>query len=64
MAWNWQEMHAMLMASPVFAAFFCGHDHMGGYREDRNKHFITLEAMLEGEHEGSGATPSPYAVVR
>lgn len=48
MAWNWRELHAALMASPAFAVFLCGHDHMGGYRQDGDKHFVTVEAMLEG----------------
>ena len=48
MAWNWPEIHAALMASSAFAVFLCGHDHVGGYRRDGDKHFVTLEAMLEG----------------
>ena len=49
LAWNWREILATLVASPAFAVFFCGHDHVGGYRAiGRNLHFVTLEALLEG----------------
>lgn len=48
MAWNWRELQDMLLSSPAFAVFFCGHDHVGGYAEIDGRHFITLEAMLEG----------------
>ena len=41
------------MASPAFAIFFCGHDHVGGYRAiGQNLHFVTLEALLEGAVQG------------
>lgn len=29
-------------------AFFAGHDHVGGYADIDGRHFVTLEAMLEG----------------
>ena len=49
LAWNWREILATLVASPSFAVFFCGHDHVGGYRAiGTNLHFVTLEALLEG----------------
>lgn len=48
MAWNWPDVHAALMKSPAFAVFLCGHDHTGGYKEDQGRHFVTVEAMLEG----------------
>lgn len=50
MAWNCRELQGVLLGSPAFAVFFCGHDHMGGYAEINGRHFITLEAMLEGAH--------------
>ena len=50
LAWNWREILAVLVASTSFAAFFCGHDHVGGYRAiGTNLHFVTLQALLEGE---------------
>ncbi len=49
LAWNWREILATLVASPAFAVFFCGHDHVGGYRViGKSLHFVTLEALLEG----------------
>ena len=39
----------MLVASGCVVLALAGHDHMGGYKQHGNVHFITLEAMLEGE---------------
>ncbi len=59
MAWNWRTIQGALLASPAFAAFFAGHDHMGGYRLIDGRHFVTLEAMLEAPKGGNA-----YAFVR
>jgi hypothetical protein len=48
MAWNWRELQSVLLASKAFMALFAGHDHEGGYAEIDGRHFVTLEAMLEG----------------
>ncbi len=37
-----------MLGSAAFAVYFAGHDHCGGYAEIDGRHFITLEAMLEG----------------
>ncbi len=59
LAWNWRDILATLVASPAFAVFFCGHDHVGGYRDvGRSLHFVTLEALLEGESGLLHAWPS------
>mmetsp|Transcript_14247 Transcript_14247/g.43033 ORF Transcript_14247/g.43033 Transcript_14247/m.43033 type:complete len:217 (-) Transcript_14247:394-1044(-) len=58
MAWNWRSIQRVLLASPAFAVFFAGHDHMGGYSCAAARHFVTLEAMLEAP-VGSNA----YAIV-
>lgn len=50
MAWNWRDIQSTLLASKAFAAFFAGHDHEGGYSDIDGRHFVTLEAMLEGAH--------------
>lgn len=47
MAWNCEELQAVLAASPAVVLCLSGHDHEGGYSCINGKHFITLEAMLE-----------------
>lgn len=52
-AWNWEAIQAALLASPAFRVFLAGHDHMGGYACIDNRHFITLEALLEAPEGGN-----------
>ena len=49
MAWNWVELQQLLVASPCVRLVLSGHDHMGGYAQHGHVHFVTVEAMLEGE---------------
>ncbi|KAL3701177.1 hypothetical protein R1sor_019199 [Riccia sorocarpa] len=45
--WNHEEVLAMLLASPSVVLYLCGHYHPGGYVRVGNKHFVTLQAILE-----------------
>ncbi|KAL2650475.1 hypothetical protein R1flu_018603 [Riccia fluitans] len=45
--WNHEEVSSMLLASPSVALYLCGHYHPGGYVRIGNKHFVTLQAILE-----------------
>lgn len=49
MAWNWVELQQVLVDSPCMRLVLSGHDHMGGYAQHGRVHFVTVEAMLEGE---------------
>eukprot|EP00195_Chlamydomonas_chlamydogama_P007806 CAMPEP_0202892322 /NCGR_PEP_ID=MMETSP1392-20130828/2048_1 /ASSEMBLY_ACC=CAM_ASM_000868 /TAXON_ID=225041 /ORGANISM="Chlamydomonas chlamydogama, Strain SAG 11-48b" /LENGTH=308 /DNA_ID=CAMNT_0049576219 /DNA_START=49 /DNA_END=975 /DNA_ORIENTATION=- len=47
MAWNHAEVEEMLTRSHSVVMALAGHDHLGGYKCNRQVHFVTLEAMLE-----------------
>lgn len=54
--WNHYAVRQTLEASGVVAAYFCGHDHNGGYALARGIHHVTMPGMVEA--------PEPtYAVV-
>ena len=54
--WNHLAVRQTLEASGVVAAYFCGHDHNGGYALARGIHHVTMPGMVEA--------PEPtYAVV-
>jgi len=46
--WNDREVLAALDACPTLAAYFCGHEHAGGYAERGGVHYITLRGVVEG----------------
>lgn len=46
--WNAGEVLAVLGAHPSVRLYLAGHDHEGGYVEQRGIHFLTLRAMLDG----------------
>lgn len=49
LAWNHDEIRAVIAQAPgVVAVALSGHDHMGGYALVEGVHYVTLEAMLEG----------------
>lgn len=50
MAWNWAQLQQLLLNSPSVRLVLSGHDHTGGYAQRGHIHFVTVEAMLEGEH--------------
>ncbi|KAL2650474.1 hypothetical protein R1flu_018602 [Riccia fluitans] len=45
--WNYEEVSSMLLASPSVVLFLCGHYHSGGYLRVGNKHFVTVQAILQ-----------------
>ena len=49
LAWNWAQLQQLLLDSACVRLVLSGHDHMGGYAQHRHIHFVTVEAMLEGE---------------
>jgi len=51
-AWDGDEVAAALLGSPAFALLLCGHDHLGGYRLEGGRHFVTLEGALEAPEGG------------
>jgi 3',5'-cyclic AMP phosphodiesterase CpdA len=54
--WNHLAVRQTLEASGVVAAYFCGHDHNGGYAISRGIHHVTMPGVVE--------SPEPaYAVV-
>ncbi|MCE5310641.1 MAG: metallophosphoesterase [Acidobacteriales bacterium] len=54
--WNYLAVRQTLEASGVVAAYFCGHDHNGGYAISRRIHHVTMPGIVEA--------PEPtYAVV-
>ena len=57
-AWDHAEVRAVLEASPATFAYFCGHDHAGGYATSGGVHHLTVHGMLEAP-PGSNA----YAIV-
>lgn len=49
LAWNWQDIKALLTKSQVVKLYLAGHDHMGGYISDGGVHWLTAEGLLEGK---------------
>jgi len=54
--WNHLAVRQTLEASGVVAAYFCGHDHSGGYAISRGIHHVTMPGMVE-------AAEPAYAIV-
>ena len=48
MAWNHKSILELILNSSCARLVLSGHDHMGGYACIQGKHFVTLEALLEG----------------
>ncbi len=48
LAWDWQDTCELLLGSRAFVAALAGHSHQGGYACIHGRHFVTLEAILEG----------------
>jgi 3',5'-cyclic AMP phosphodiesterase CpdA len=73
-AWNCDDIRALLRESGVVAAYLNGHDHNGGYAEESGIHYVTFPGMVESgvknsytlvdvfadrlELHGSGTAPS------
>ena len=51
-AWNAREIVAALEAHPCVKAYFCGHQHGGGYRYVNGIHYVTFEAMVDAARNG------------
>ena len=47
LAWNYEEVRALLLSSPAFGALLAGHHHRGGYQCVDGRHFVTVESILE-----------------
>lgn len=48
LAWNWRQIQATLADAGCVKLYMAGHDHMGGYTQDKGVHWLTAEAVLEG----------------
>lgn len=48
---NHKEVLATLESSGVVAAYFCGHDHRGGYAHKNGIHHVTLKGLVEHQPE-------------
>ncbi|KAK9838820.1 hypothetical protein WJX74_003943 [Apatococcus lobatus] len=48
MAWNHKSILEVILGGACVKLVLSGHDHMGGYACIQGKHFVTLEALLEG----------------
>lgn len=55
--WDGEQVAALLSASPVVAAYLCGHNHVGNYGFLGACHFVNFKGMVDGE------TESAFAVV-
>lgn len=51
-AWNAGAIVEALEAHPCVKAYFCGHQHGGGYSYANGIHYVTFEAMVDTAHEG------------
>jgi len=56
--WNHKEVLAALTGSGCVAAYFCGHEHSGGYAVESGLHHVTVPGMVESPDDSTG-----YAVV-
>ena len=52
LAWNHEEIAAILEDSGCVVAYFNGHDHAGGYAFRNGIHYVTLEGMVEAPSGG------------
>lgn len=57
LAWNWREIQTTLISSGNVEVYFAGHDHVGGYTSDGSIHWVTVEALLEGEAANTPVVP-------
>lgn len=48
MAWNWKELHAMMVHAGCVRLALHGHDHEGGYAVVDGIHYVTLPGLVEG----------------
>lgn len=55
--WNHEEIVEVLDSSRSAVAFFCGHDHVGGYAHHKGIHYVTMQGMVESPEANA------YAVV-
>lgn len=55
--WNHEEIAAVLESGASAVAFFCGHDHGGGYAHHNGLHYVTVQGMVEAPEANA------YAVV-
>ena len=57
LAWNWRDIHRLLGSSDCVKLYLAGHDHMGGYTWDSGVHWLTIEAVLEGDNPVTTTLP-------
>lgn len=50
--WNAGEIVELLEAHDSVKAYFCGHQHGGGYTESNGIHYVTFEAMVDAADDG------------
>jgi 3',5'-cyclic AMP phosphodiesterase CpdA len=53
--WNDEEVVSILAAHPSVKAYFCGHDHAGGYTLKDGVHYVTFAGMVETRAASAGA---------
>ncbi|XP_068161241.1 manganese-dependent ADP-ribose/CDP-alcohol diphosphatase [Antennarius striatus] len=63
LAWNYEELLALLRSHSSVVCFMAGHDHEGGYHQDKETgvHHITFEGVIETPPDSNAfATVSVY----
>lgn len=51
--WDAERLESILVHSGVVKAYFCGHDHDGGYAQRKGIHHVTFEAILDSNDGGA-----------
>jgi hypothetical protein len=47
--WNWREILGIVESAPAVAAWFSGHDHLGGYAVRAGIHHVTVPGVVEND---------------
>lgn len=50
--WNGPEIVGLFEKYPCVKAYFCGHQHEGGYTVENGVHYVTFEAMVNAADKG------------
>ncbi len=58
--WNHEEILGILQSSDACVAYFCGHDHPGGYAEQSGTHHVTFQGMVEAPVQNAYAVVDLY----
>jgi len=59
--WNHEQVAQILERAGCVVAYFCGHDHAGGYARRNGVHYVTLPGLVEAPRGGNAyATVGVY----